>query len=449
MSKEKNNKDSKDKKYSNLSQENEIIEEIISNSLILKDIEDLEEEEYEDSYSEKDKITEEILNNNLSFIHHDENQQKAKDLKAYIDKNSAKIQKDFILNLLIEIFEYYYNDKTEEKKIYIENRIKETKNRIEFYCTKFTKNFSKYILLILDQKIDDLMCHVENLINIKVKTVKDILEIKSSLNLTGHDVCKIFEKPFQKTQSFDISNILIVLFITDIINDKKISLNNEDIDQIIQSESYEEKEKFEKYIEELKSFVVNGENDDEEIEIYYEEEEKQCENETESNSPLNQNNNKEKLINEENKNRDKEIDKNIENKDMIFNEKIDNKKSIIKSDENISKNNDDKNQNCSTKKLKNKNIIDNKIEKYSNIEDLVNYINGDNNEKKRKKKKKKKAKTPKTNITEEEKENIVEKDDIYENFKSNLKNFTDKLQKVKKITPKISEAFIEKLKLMN
>jgi hypothetical protein len=42
MSKEKNNKDleTQDNKYTQLSKENEIIEELINNSLLIKDIED-------------------------------------------------------------------------------------------------------------------------------------------------------------------------------------------------------------------------------------------------------------------------------------------------------------------------------------------------------------------------------------------------------------------------
>ena len=78
MSKEKNNKelDSQDNKYTQLSKENEIIEELINNPLLLKDIEDLEEEEEEDCYPEKDKITEEIVDNKLSFIIPGENESK-------------------------------------------------------------------------------------------------------------------------------------------------------------------------------------------------------------------------------------------------------------------------------------------------------------------------------------------------------------------------------------
>ena len=81
---------------------------------------------------------------------------------------------------------------------------------------------------------------------------------------------------------------------------------------------------------------------------------------------------------------------------------------------------------------------------------MVNYINGNDNKKKRKKKRKKKTKVSQKKVDEEEKEdNIIEKDEIFENFKLSLINFTANLEKVKKIKPKISEAFLEKLKLIN
>ena len=66
--------------------------------------------------------------------------------------------------------------------------------------------------------------------------------------------------------------------------------------------------------------------------------------------------------------------------------------------------------------------------------------------KKKKKKRKKKAKVEQIN-KEDKDNNII--DDVFENFKSNLIHFSDNLEKVKKIKPKISEAFIEKLKLIN
>ena len=99
MSKEKNNKDldSLDKKYTHLAKENEIIEEIINNPLLLKDIEDLEEEEEEDCYPEKDKITKEIVDNKLSFIIPEENESKQMKIKIIL----KKIHKKFIKILLI------------------------------------------------------------------------------------------------------------------------------------------------------------------------------------------------------------------------------------------------------------------------------------------------------------------------------------------------------------
>ena len=469
MSKEKNNKDleTQDNKYTQLSKENEIIEELINNSLLIKDIEDLEEEEEDDSYSEKDKITEEILDNKLSFIMPEENESKQNENKNYIKKNPQKIHKDIIENLLIELFEYHYNDISTEKKMNLGNKILESKYHIGFFCTKLNKNFSKYILLILEQKIYELIEHIEKIIKTKVKTVKDILEIKNSLKLTGRDVEKIFEKPFQRTQSFDISSVLIVLFISDILSDNKINLTDEEYEQIIQAESYDEKDRFEKYIEECKLLfekIENGENgeNDEDIEVY--EEEKQIENIDDKN---NNNNEKEE---EEEQDKENEIkineeknDNNIktieQKKDIFIIEDIINKNKNTNTknintdnsinNENVKKNSNDNNKNKNNNTINDKNNIDNKIEKYSNIEDLVNYINGSDKKKKKKKKRKKKAKAPVVNIIEEEKENIYVKDDVFENFKSNLIHFSDNLEKVKKIKPKISEAFLEKLKLIN
>ena len=468
MSKEKNNKDLdlQDNKYSQLTKENEIIEEIINNPLLLKDIEDLEEDEEEDSYSEKDKITEEILDNKLSFIIPEENESKQNENKNYIKRNSQKIHKDIIENLLIELFEYHYNDISTEKKMNLGNKILESKYHIGFFCVKLNKNFSKYILLILEQKIYELIEHVEKLIKTKVKSVKDILEIKNSLKLTGHDIEKIFEKPFQKIkQSFDISSVLIVLFISDILNDNKINLTDDEYEEIIQAVSYEEKDRFEKYIEECKLLfekIESGENEnDEDIEVYEEEKQNENENEIENNDEINDidNNN---ITNDEKENekeiknikngeiKDNKMKKSEEKKDIYIIEDIINKNKnnkIINSinNENIIKNSNDNNKNIINNINNDKNNIDNKAEKYSNIEDLVNYINGSDKKKKKKKKRKKKTKVSNSKIIEEEKEN----DDVFENFKMNLIKFSDSLQNVKKIKPKISDAFLEKLKLIN
>ena len=169
MSKEKNNKDleTQDNKYTQLSKENEIIEELINNPLLLKDIEDLEEEEEEDCDPEKDKITKEIVDNKLSIIIPEENESKQNENKNYINmkKDSQKIHKDIIDNLLIELFEYHYNDDiSTEKKMNIGNKILESKYHIGFFCIKLNKNFSKYFLLILEQNIYELIAYVEKLI---------------------------------------------------------------------------------------------------------------------------------------------------------------------------------------------------------------------------------------------------------------------------------------------
>ena len=92
MSKENNNNKSPNTKYSELSKENEIIEEIINNPLLLKDIEGLEEEEeYEDSIPE-------------------ENELKEKEIKNNTNKKTSKIHKNIIENILIDLFEYHYKE---------------------------------------------------------------------------------------------------------------------------------------------------------------------------------------------------------------------------------------------------------------------------------------------------------------------------------------------------
>ena len=468
MSKDDNN-NSQSTKYSQISNENDIIEQIINNPLLLKDIEGLEEEEEEeDSYSEKDKITEEILDNKLSFIIPEENQQKEKEEKSNTSKKQSKIHKDIIENLLIDLFEYHYTEISKEKKINLGNKIFESKYHIEYFCKNLNKNFSKYILLILEQKIYELIEYVEKIIDEKVKSVKDILEIKNSLKLTGDDIVKIFDKPFQNTMIFDIASVLIVLFISDILSDNKINLTDEEYDQVVQAESFDEKDRFEKYIEECKLYfekIENGENE-EDVEVYYEE--KENEESTDFSQNNHKNNNEEKSnekIKEEKKDKENIIEKNEENKEKNESKEIiknnEEKKDIfiiedLNEKKNINSIIEEKNKNKSSNNNINdndknaKNNFENKVEKYSNIEDLVKYINGNENKKKRKKKKKKKTKVNQMKKAEEEKENNkIEKDEVFENFKSNLIKFSDSLVKVKKIKPKISEAFIEKLKLIN
>ena len=268
-------------------------------------------------------------------------------------------------------------------------------------------NFSKYILLILEQKIDDLIQHIKknyySNLNIKV-----ILDIKNSLNLVGIDIGKIFEHPFEKTRNFDVSSILEVLFIYDILNDNDIDISDEEYEEIINISKLDEKDNFEKYIEECKLFfekIENGEREEEDVEV---EEEKQD-------------------VDPKNNNEDEEIqtiDKNIEIKENNMPGKIELKS--ISCEDNKDK---DKEENM----INNENMT---------VEDLIKFINGTESKKKKKKKRKKKKKEQKINIDNSEYE---EKDEVIKNFKIYITNFSENLGKTDKIKPIISQEFLDKL----
>ena len=461
MSKKNNNNDSPKSDSSERAKENEKIEEIINNPLLLKEYDDLEEEDLENIYTEKDQNTEEIQQYNL--------------IK---NKKLPKIHKDIIGNLLIELLEYHYYDMPREKQLNLTNKILESKCTIEFFCTKLNKNISKYILVILGQKIEELIKYTKKIVISKIESIKNILEIKKCLQLTGRDITKIFEKPFQKTKNFDISSVLIIKFISNILSDEEINLSDEDFRQITEMERYEEKDRFEKYIEECKSYFEKIKNkeleEDSDVEIYYEEETKiQTEqsdiltketSDSFNNITEHEENEISNIINKDNINvfeegnndeseEEKKVKNSEEKKDIFIIGDIINKSNNPKKSSNNQDHRENKNKKVninSNKNKKNSNIIENKVEHYSNIEDLVNYINGSDNKKKRKKKRKKKAKVSKVELVEEDKDNINnERDDVYENFKTDLTNYTNNLKKVKKIIPKISDAFIEKLKSIN
>ena len=462
MSKKNNNKDSPKSDSSEIAKENEKIEEIINNPLILKEYDDLEEEEdLESIYTEKEQNPEENQQYNL--------------IK---NKKLPKIHKDIIGNLLIELFDYHYYDISREKQLNLTNKILESKCTIEFFCTKLNENFSKYILVILEQKIEELIKYTIKIVISKMESIKNILEVKNSLQLTGRDIIKIFEKPFQKTKNFDISSVLIIQFISNLLSDEKTNINDEEFGQITEMERYEEKDRFEKYIEECKSYFEKIQNkeleEDSDVEVYYEEETKIQNEESDiltketsdsfNNITEHEENEISNIIKKDSINIDKE-GYNDENEDEKNEKNIEEKKDIFIIGDIINKNNypkkssnnqdhkENKNKkvnNNSNKNKKNGNNIENKVEHYSNIEDLVNYINGSDNKKKRKKKRKKKAKVSKAAIVEEDKDIINnERDEVYESFKVDLTNYTNNLKKVKKIIPKITDAFIEKLKSIN
>jgi len=387
LSKKNNNKDSPENISSEIAKENEKIEELINNPLLLKEYEDLEEEEdLESNYTEKEN-PEEIQQYNL--------------IK---NKKSPKIHKDIIGNLLIELFEYHYNEISREKKLDLSHKILESKCTVEFFCTKLNKNFSKYILVILEQKIEELIKYTKKIVISKIESIKNILEVKSSLQLTGRDIIKIFEKPFQKTKNFDISSVLIIKFILNLFSVEKFKINDEEYGQIIEMDRYEEKDRFEKYIEECKSYfekIQNGElEEDSDVEVYYEEENQIGNDQTdaltkETNDSSNNITESEEseisnIIKKDSINIDEEItnDENEEKrknseekKDIFIIGDIINKNNNPKKSSHNQEHKENKNKKVNSNSNKNKkncNNIENKVEHYLNIEDLVAYINGNN-----------------------------------------------------------------------
>ena len=420
-----------EKDLENLENENELIEAIINNSLI-EDVEDIEEEDDEEeeedieegNYIGKNKNTEENKKTNI-IIKVNVNSNDSQDCNK---EKSFQIYQDILENLLIDLFEYHFYEISQEKKKRLRNKILESKYHIEFFCIKSNADFSKHVLCILKEKIYELIKYIVNIIK-KMKendtiSLKNILKVKNSLNLTGKDIIKIFDKAFQRTQKFDISSVIISLFITNFLSKNFYEkITDEEIEKIMEIDSLEEKDHFEKYIEDCKISLPIIKED----EKYQEEVKKEnIENKNEINEKIsvdtdNQNN---YLIQANNK-----IDKNIKNENIK-------EKNII--------NNNESEQNNS------KNIEKNK-KNYSNLEELMEYINGNDNKKKKKKRRKKKSKVANKNHKIEKIENVgIERDIVFENFKSNLINFSDNLNKeIKKIKPIISDAFIEKLKLIN
>ena len=421
--------------FTSIEEENKIIEEIIKNRLLINETNldkdyDLEEDENEDDISEKDKITEEILDNKLSFIVPDENEKSQEE----INKNQRKIHKDIIEDLLIVLFNYHYDGINGRKRKSPQARMFATKYHIEFFYTKLNinfTNFSKYILLILEQKIEELIEYIKNNIYKKEMTVKDVLDIKKSLYLVGVNITKIFERTFEKTRNFDIASVLEVLFIGDILNNNDIDINDQEYEEIVNISKLDEKDNFEKYVEECKTYfekIENGEREEEDVEV---EEEKINIDKREENIII-ENDNKNKRMQRV----DEEISYNDENSKENKNIKIKERNNIKNKNE---KENNEKNNN--DKEVNNENIVE-KSEALT-VDDLLKYINGTEDKKKRKRKRKKKKKVEDNkNFNYKIKE---EKDDVIENFKSYIINFSENLEKNQKIKPNISQSFLDKL----
>ena len=436
----KKNKKESDNEINSIEEETKIIEEIIKNKLINdihlnKDYEESQDdEEDEDDLLEKDKITEEILDNKLSFIIPEEEEKSQNE----INTNKRNVHKDIIEDLLIELFNYHYNSITKQKRKSPQARMFATKYHLEFFYTKLNINFinfSKYVLMILQQKMEELIEYIKNKFYKNKITIKDVLNIKKSLFLVGINIKKTFERTFEKTRNFDMSSILEVLFISEILNDNVIEINDEEYEEIINISKLDEKDNFEKYIEECKAYfenIENGEREEKDVEVEeekindYDYEEDKNE-EIKNNEITNEIKEENKDINNNNDNDNDDLNKNIICK-IKNEEKINNK--IIKENEE-KKNSDNENE-----------------EKPVSLEELVKYINSSDNKKKKKKKRKKKKKVEehKDNNTDNNTDKeIEEKDDVILNFKSYIINYSDNLEIIEKIKPNISKSFLDKL----
>lgn len=379
----------------------------------------------------------EIEGNAEKIIENDIFSSLSKEEEKINENEEEEINKFLNDNILIDIFQLYYTGMSSDKdRIILRTTIYNIRKYIKYYCTKLSGNFSKYILVILYQQIDEFLEFIRtNLLN-NINCISDVLEIKGYLDKIGDKVNQIFKEVFIKTSKFDISLIIIELFLKMVCEENKDKMDSKELEQIKEIEllGKKEEERFVKCIEEWNSYfdrIQKGEiNEDVSDAIKIDDNELEPEKESIDQDELDFAN---ELISEE------LIDENILKENNIQEE--DN----LKDNDNISINNinETKKKRKKGKKKKIEKDIEINNEKYSNLEDLVNYINGSEIKKvKKKRKRKKKYKEIKEEIEEEE------KDPIFEDFKSNLIDFTNNLEITKKIKPVLSDAFFEKLKLI-
>ncbi len=286
---------------------------------------------------------------------------------------NEKIENE-VLQLLIEIFDKRY-------KLFPNNicqlsaKALKMKDNIESICSHFYE-LSIYILNILYSQFKPFFAHVIKEINFK-KVKKDEYEnIKVIFEHIGNDIKNIFKGALDNIENIKISNILINYL--DDYYFKELKKKNKKVRNVA---PYKEKEKFENILEKIKTLLFEK--------------------------------NYEKVLNikicfcdENEKNEEK------------------NEKDEKKDEANIEKTNEKKMENESKEKEEH-------LGKYSNIEDLVNYINGPQNKKTKKKKKKKKKNNKKEENKEYNGRNTYIEDDDYDyeylNYKNSLEEFTKKL----------------------
>ena len=380
----------------------------------------------------------------LSVDSKKEKRMKLKDWLTINIENTKRIEED-IEDLIIEIFVNRYNSYPEKDCLLSENAL-ESKKQIEQFCPKLYE-FSIYLLYVIYQKFNTFFEYLGKQIDFKSIPLSEINKIKEILFLTGVDIKKVFEKAFEKTNNFNLSNILMIMFDEYLVKENKIKICKE----IKNSPFYKEKEKFEKYLR------IVSKN------IYFFETESEIDKDEEShknNNILNDNinivNDKEKQNNNNYKNSEDENENENENENET---KI---KIKIKEDNDINSQSDKENKqknhinnNITKENHKNKNTEKNNIEKNNliqnlNIDDLVNYINDSDKDKTKKRKKKKKGKKNKLEqmVKEENESEYIEKDLVFLNYKKALEEYTKNVKKTEKVKPIYSEEFLKKIQIL-
>lgn len=384
-------------------------------------------------------------------------------------ENNKKIEKD-IEGLFIEIYTYHFNNYPDTKSQLSQNALE-----LKFYVESFSNKlyeFPFYILSLLKNKFYKLN---ELIISeIKELTVEDIHKIKKVLDRTGKDIKHIFKASFDNTQDFDVSSILTIIFFEYILNDNKINENitEKQFNEIISIPSYEEKDRFEQYLDDInKNFYFSEYEDDydEENEIEDDEDE-EGEFADSENEFLNIKNEDEISCKYESEHQRRKIKTTKSADNLNFNIKCQKKKKEEKQnhkdDTNKLSNNNGKNISREKRELSNNNSIDNQEDinarKNWNLDELVNYINDPNDKlikKKRKKKKKSKIKKNGENKEEEKKEERIENiekginkekdkdketedDPVIINFKATLEEYSKNLLYSKKFKPTYSPEFL-------
>ena len=340
---------------------------------------------------EEENLNEYIINKNESLIIQTNNQ---------IEKNDYSKKWEISEGCDLDNFQLKFENRVEEILIDIfENTVKNYNNKysltikstrfakdIKYYCEELRFNFAIFILTILSQKLISLINYVEEkYINTPNFKIKKLFKIKNCLAQTGNDIQKVFKSVFNITYFFDIGSVLVEIFLRNILSENDISnyIKNEDFEKLETINSIGEKDRFESYLNQFKSYLYLYDNE---------------------------------YNTEENNEEEKEEDE----------EKID---EIKKEEEKI-------NDNMF-------NIIEKDIDEL--VEYINSDIPLKKGKKKKKKNKKNKNNYKiEDNINENNNLNIIDiRDDIVENFKNSINQYT--VENHKKIRPNLSKNWLNKI----